>query len=198
MTEGYQYSQLSPSRSPSGPTYTQLSSGARTTTQQYHPVTTVPNNPSKSCSYGRPLIADDRATYTLHVCRPQVCGAGRVSSIRLLNLTDRRVPRWPRRHKHRIPAKPDLAHSHRNYPTCCRCCKTRAVRPDSRNSICLIQISSSKKIDEPMARSYFSTFPDVRVRSRKRFDPIDLFFLPGKLRRKSLLPIYTMDYYYYY
>ncbi|RLU24817.1 hypothetical protein DMN91_002907 [Ooceraea biroi] len=47
VTEGYQYSQLSPSRSPSGPTYTQLSSGARTTTQQYHPaVTTVPNNPS--------------------------------------------------------------------------------------------------------------------------------------------------------
>ncbi|XP_032680190.1 aryl hydrocarbon receptor nuclear translocator homolog isoform X3 [Odontomachus brunneus] len=47
VTEGYQYSsQLSPSRSPSGPTYTQLSSGARTpATQQYHTVTTVPNNP---------------------------------------------------------------------------------------------------------------------------------------------------------
>ncbi|XP_011642938.1 aryl hydrocarbon receptor nuclear translocator homolog isoform X3 [Pogonomyrmex barbatus] len=46
VTEGYQYSQLSPSRSPSGPTYTQLSSGARTpATQQYHAVTTVPNNP---------------------------------------------------------------------------------------------------------------------------------------------------------
>lgn len=49
MTEGYQYSQLSPSRSPSGPTYTQLSSGARTpATQQYHAVTTVPNNPGKN------------------------------------------------------------------------------------------------------------------------------------------------------
>lgn len=48
VTEGYQYSQLSPSRSPSGPTYTQLSSGARTpATQQYHAVTTVPNNPGK-------------------------------------------------------------------------------------------------------------------------------------------------------
>ncbi|XP_070171119.1 aryl hydrocarbon receptor nuclear translocator homolog isoform X1 [Polyergus mexicanus] len=47
VTEGYQYSQLSPSRSPSGPTYTQLSSGARTpATQQYHAVTTVPNNPA--------------------------------------------------------------------------------------------------------------------------------------------------------
>lgn len=46
VTEGYQYSQLSPSRSPSGPTYTQLSSGARpAATQQYHAVTTVPNNP---------------------------------------------------------------------------------------------------------------------------------------------------------
>lgn len=49
VTEGYQYSQLSPSRSPSGPTYTQLSSGARTpATQQYHAVTTVPNNPGLS------------------------------------------------------------------------------------------------------------------------------------------------------
>ncbi|XP_066591882.1 aryl hydrocarbon receptor nuclear translocator homolog isoform X2 [Prorops nasuta] len=45
VTEGYQYSQLSPSRSPSGPTYTQLSSGARTQTSQYHAVTTVPSNP---------------------------------------------------------------------------------------------------------------------------------------------------------
>ncbi|XP_044008920.1 aryl hydrocarbon receptor nuclear translocator homolog isoform X3 [Aphidius gifuensis] len=45
VTEGYQYSQLSPSRSPSGPTYTQLSSGARTPAAQYHSVTTVPNNP---------------------------------------------------------------------------------------------------------------------------------------------------------
>ncbi|XP_033211736.1 aryl hydrocarbon receptor nuclear translocator homolog isoform X3 [Belonocnema kinseyi] len=45
VTEGYQYSQLSPSRSPSGPTYTQLSSGARTPAAQYHAVTTVPNNP---------------------------------------------------------------------------------------------------------------------------------------------------------
>ncbi|XP_011308585.1 aryl hydrocarbon receptor nuclear translocator homolog isoform X3 [Fopius arisanus] len=45
VTEGYQYSQLSPSRSPSGPTYTQLSSGARTAPTQYHSVTTVPNNP---------------------------------------------------------------------------------------------------------------------------------------------------------
>ncbi|XP_032454519.1 aryl hydrocarbon receptor nuclear translocator homolog isoform X5 [Nasonia vitripennis] len=42
--EGYQYSQSSPSRSPSGPTYTQLSSGARTPAAQYHAVTTVPNN----------------------------------------------------------------------------------------------------------------------------------------------------------
>lgn len=51
VTEGYQYSQLSPSRSPSGPTYTQLSSGARTpATQQYHAVTTVPNNPGKFLS----------------------------------------------------------------------------------------------------------------------------------------------------
>ena len=45
VTEGYQYSQLSPSRSPSGPTYTQLSSGARTPATQYHAVTTVPSNP---------------------------------------------------------------------------------------------------------------------------------------------------------
>ncbi|XP_043281795.1 aryl hydrocarbon receptor nuclear translocator homolog isoform X3 [Venturia canescens] len=45
VTEGYQYSQLSPSRSPGGPTYTQLSSGARTPATQYHSVTTVPNNP---------------------------------------------------------------------------------------------------------------------------------------------------------
>lgn len=29
MTEGYQYNQLSPSQSPTGPTYTQLSGGAR-------------------------------------------------------------------------------------------------------------------------------------------------------------------------
>lgn len=29
VTEGYNYSQLSPSRSPSGPTYTQLSAGSR-------------------------------------------------------------------------------------------------------------------------------------------------------------------------
>ncbi|XP_014205398.1 aryl hydrocarbon receptor nuclear translocator homolog isoform X2 [Copidosoma floridanum] len=43
--EGYQYTQSSPSRSPSGPTYTQLNSGARTpVSQQYHAVTTVPNN----------------------------------------------------------------------------------------------------------------------------------------------------------
>lgn len=48
VTEGYQYSQLSPSRSPSGPTYTQLSSGARTPASNYHAVTTVPNtNPGK-------------------------------------------------------------------------------------------------------------------------------------------------------
>ncbi|XP_026666608.1 aryl hydrocarbon receptor nuclear translocator homolog isoform X3 [Ceratina calcarata] len=45
VTEGYQYNQLSPSRSPNGPTYTQLSSGARTPASQYHAVTTVPNNP---------------------------------------------------------------------------------------------------------------------------------------------------------
>lgn len=50
VTEGYQYSQLSPSRSPSGPTYTQLSSGARTAPAQYHSVTTVPNNPGKNDS----------------------------------------------------------------------------------------------------------------------------------------------------
>ena len=43
VTEGFQYS-LSPFRSPSGPTYTQLSSGARTQSSQYHAVTTVPNN----------------------------------------------------------------------------------------------------------------------------------------------------------
>lgn len=69
VTEGYQYSQLSPSRSPSGPTYTQLSSGARTTTQQYHPVTTVPNNPSKGCftccalSFSRTIADNHRQLY---------------------------------------------------------------------------------------------------------------------------------------
>ncbi|XP_026462933.1 aryl hydrocarbon receptor nuclear translocator homolog [Ctenocephalides felis] len=43
VTEGYQYNQLSPSRSPSGPIYTQLSGGARPTT--YHTTnTTQPNN----------------------------------------------------------------------------------------------------------------------------------------------------------
>ncbi|KAL7287711.1 hypothetical protein TKK_0018100 [Trichogramma kaykai] len=48
--EGYQYSQSSPSRSPSGPTYTQLSSGARTPTHaQYH--ATVPNNNSGMWSW---------------------------------------------------------------------------------------------------------------------------------------------------
>ena len=48
MTEGYQYSQLSQLRSPSGATYTQLSSGAKTQAAQYHAVTTVPNNPGKN------------------------------------------------------------------------------------------------------------------------------------------------------
>ncbi|XP_067013436.2 aryl hydrocarbon receptor nuclear translocator homolog isoform X2 [Anabrus simplex] len=42
VTEGYQYSQLSPSRSPSGPTYTQLSGGARAAT--YHTPTSAPGN----------------------------------------------------------------------------------------------------------------------------------------------------------
>jgi len=42
VTEGYQYSQLSPSRSPSGPTYTQLSAGARG--GPYHTPTTAPGN----------------------------------------------------------------------------------------------------------------------------------------------------------
>lgn len=38
VSEGYQYSQLSPSRSPSGPTYTQLSSGVNAR-QNYHTAT---------------------------------------------------------------------------------------------------------------------------------------------------------------
>ncbi|XP_063238983.1 aryl hydrocarbon receptor nuclear translocator homolog isoform X4 [Bacillus rossius redtenbacheri] len=42
VTEGYQYSQLSPSRSPSGPTYTQLSGGARAAA--YHATTSAPGN----------------------------------------------------------------------------------------------------------------------------------------------------------
>nr|CAD7429155.1 unnamed protein product [Timema monikensis] len=42
VTEGYQYSQLSPARSPSGPTYTQLSGGARATA--YHTPTSAPGN----------------------------------------------------------------------------------------------------------------------------------------------------------
>jgi hypothetical protein len=45
VTEGYQYSQLSPSRSPSGPTYTQLSAGARG--GPYHTPTTAPGNAGK-------------------------------------------------------------------------------------------------------------------------------------------------------
>lgn len=44
VTEGYQYSQISPSRSPSGPTYTQLSGGnPRQTT--YHTTTPAQPNP---------------------------------------------------------------------------------------------------------------------------------------------------------
>lgn len=79
MTEGYQYSQLSPSRSPSGPTYTQLSSGARTpATQQYHAVTTVPNNPgnlpgglpSLFPDFSLREIADNRAA----LCLPGMWG----------------------------------------------------------------------------------------------------------------------------
>lgn len=42
VTEGYNYSQLSPSRSPGGPTYTQLSGGSRGT--PYQP---APGNPGK-------------------------------------------------------------------------------------------------------------------------------------------------------
>jgi len=48
-SESYQYSQLSPARSPNGPTYTQLSTGARATpvaTPTYH-TSTVPTNPGK-------------------------------------------------------------------------------------------------------------------------------------------------------
>lgn len=47
VTEGYQYSQISPSRSPSGPTYTQLSTGVRgplppSQAPSYHPATAPP------------------------------------------------------------------------------------------------------------------------------------------------------------
>ncbi|KAF4520745.1 hypothetical protein B566_EDAN007374 [Ephemera danica] len=47
VTEGYQYSQISPSRSPSGPTYTQLSAGVRgaltpAQNNSYHPASTAP------------------------------------------------------------------------------------------------------------------------------------------------------------
>ncbi|GLV43244.1 tango [Carabus blaptoides fortunei] len=45
VTEGYQFNQLSPSRSPSGPTYTQLSGGARSTT--YHTA-----NPAQATNAG--------------------------------------------------------------------------------------------------------------------------------------------------
>uniref|UniRef100_A0A1B6CDX3 Aryl hydrocarbon receptor nuclear translocator homolog n=1 Tax=Clastoptera arizonana TaxID=38151 RepID=A0A1B6CDX3_9HEMI len=41
VTEGYQYNQLSPSRSPTGPTYTQLSAGARGA--PYHTAPAAPN-----------------------------------------------------------------------------------------------------------------------------------------------------------
>jgi aryl hydrocarbon receptor nuclear translocator len=44
-TEGYQYSQLSPSRSPSGPIYTQLS--GTNSRQTYHTTTTAQPNPGK-------------------------------------------------------------------------------------------------------------------------------------------------------
>ncbi|EEB18222.1 conserved hypothetical protein [Pediculus humanus corporis] len=50
VTEGYNYSQLSPSRSPSGPTYTQLSGGTRGT-----PYQAAPGNPGKEkrkCMWG--------------------------------------------------------------------------------------------------------------------------------------------------
>ena len=43
VTEGYQYSQLSPSRSPSGPTYTQLSAGNSRQTS-YHTTPTAQSN----------------------------------------------------------------------------------------------------------------------------------------------------------
>lgn len=43
VTEGYQYSEVSPSRSPTGPTYTQLSGGSRTT-QPPGPYHNPPNN----------------------------------------------------------------------------------------------------------------------------------------------------------
>ncbi|XP_059479772.1 aryl hydrocarbon receptor nuclear translocator homolog isoform X3 [Neocloeon triangulifer] len=48
VTEGYQYSQISPSRSPSGPTYTNLGPGVRgplppTQAPTYHPATTAPS-----------------------------------------------------------------------------------------------------------------------------------------------------------
>lgn len=39
VPEGYQYSQLSPSRSPSGPTYTQLSGSGVNARQSYHTAT---------------------------------------------------------------------------------------------------------------------------------------------------------------
>lgn len=64
VTEGYQYSQLSPSRSPSGPTYTQLSSGARTPAAPYHAVTTVPNNPG---IYQRNWIEKERRNRVFRV-----------------------------------------------------------------------------------------------------------------------------------
>lgn len=48
VTEGYQFNQLSPSRSPSGPTYTQLSGGARSTTH-YTPNTAQSANAGMFC-----------------------------------------------------------------------------------------------------------------------------------------------------
>lgn len=45
VTESYQYSQVSPSRSPSGPTYTQLSGGNNR--QSYHTTTAPQANAGK-------------------------------------------------------------------------------------------------------------------------------------------------------
>lgn len=142
MTEGYQYSQLSPSRSPSGPTYTQLSSGARTpATQQYHAVTTVPNNPGKFSSI---YILFYHVCQTFHCAKlhtvvnskivlnsfHQVCGVGS-NSIRRHSQTGKLTLKSP--HNHRTLDKPGLVRSRKNYPTCCRCYRTKAVRPASKN-----------------------------------------------------------------
>lgn len=172
MTEGYQYSQLSPSRSPSGPTYTQLSSGARTpATQQYHAVTTVPNNPGKfpdallmPCFFS--LFCSSVNTRTLR-CVVQVCGAGRANSIRHHSPMDRPVLKWPRRRNHRIPGRPDLARSHRNCLICCRCCRIRVARPGSRNSTCSQLPSSSNGTNDTLESSFHAKgihrFPQLFV-----------------------------------